>query len=155
MIGLLQRVTHAEVRVAERVIGAIDTGLLVLVGVERGDAEAQADRLLERLCTYRVFPDAEGRMNRSLQDIGGQLLLVSQFTLAADTRSGTRPGFSPAATPDEGRRLFDYLVERARTRVAVVQTGEFGASMQVSLTNDGPVTFWLQVAPEARPTPGA
>lgn len=156
MIGLLQRVSHAAVRVEERLVGSIDTGLLVLVGVERGDAAAQADRLLERLCTYRVFPDAQGRMNRSLQDLGGQLLLVSQFTLAADTRSGTRPGFSTAAAPEEGRRWFDYLVERARTRVAVVQTGEFGAHMQVSLTNDGPVTFWLQVAPEAfRPSPSA
>ena len=148
MIGLLQRVTHAEVRVADRQVGAIETGLLVLVGVERGDGEPQADRLLERLCTYRVFPDSEGRMNRSLQDIGGQLLLVSQFTLAADTRSGTRPGFSPAAAPEEGRRLFDYLVGRARARLGAVQTGEFGASMRVSLTNDGPVTFWLQVEPE-------
>jgi D-aminoacyl-tRNA deacylase len=148
MIGLLQRVTHAEVRVADRQVGAIKTGLLVLVGVERGDSEAQADRLLERLCTYRVFPDDQDRMNRSLQDIGGQLLLVSQFTLAADTRSGTRPGFSPAAAPEEGRRLFDYLVERARARLGAVQTGEFGANMQVSLTNDGPVTFWLQVPPE-------
>lgn len=148
MIGLLQRVTHAEVRVADRQVGSIETGLLVLVGVERGDAESQADRLLERLCTYRVFPDSEGRMNRSLQDIGGQLLLVSQFTLAADTRSGTRPGFSPAATPEEGRRLFDYLAGRARARLGAVQTGEFGANMQVSLTNDGPVTFWLQVPPE-------
>lgn len=147
MIGLLQRVTHAEVRVAERTVGAIDIGLLVLVGVERGDAEAQADRLLERLCSYRVFADAEGRMNRSLQDIGGQLLLVSQFTLAADTSSGTRPGFSPAAPPEEGRRLFDYLVERARARLGAVQTGEFGANMQVSLTNDGPVTFWIRVPP--------
>lgn len=150
VIGLLQRVTHAEVRVAGRQVGAIETGLLVLVGVERGDSEAQADRLLERLCTYRVFPDAEDRMNRSLQDIGGQLLLVSQFTLAADTRSGTRPGFSPAAAPEDGRRLFDYLVGRARARLGAVQTGEFGANMQVSLTNDGPVTFWLQVPPDAK-----
>lgn len=147
MIGLLQRVTHAEVHVADRLVGSIGAGLLVLVGVEKGDTEAQADRLLERLCTYRVFPDVEGRMNRSLADTGGALLLVSQFTLAADTRSGTRPGFSPAATPDEGRRLFDYLVQRARTRLTVVQTGEFGASMRVSLTNDGPVTFWLQAPP--------
>ena len=154
MIGLLQRVTHAEVRVEERLVGAIEQGLLVLVGVERGDREAQADRLLERLCTYRVFPEGEGRMNRSLEDTGGQLLLVSQFTLAADTRSGTRPGFSPAAPPEEGRRLFDYLVQRARTRLGVVQTGEFGASMQVSLTNDGPVTFWLQVPPEGTPGSG-
>jgi D-tyrosyl-tRNA(Tyr) deacylase len=147
MIGLLQRVTHAEVRVDGATVGAIGTGLLVLVGVERGDSEAQADRLLERLATYRVFPDTEGRMNRSLEDIGGQLLLVSQFTLAADTRKGTRPGFSPGAAPEEGRRLFDYFVERAHARIPIVQTGVFGADMQVSLTNDGPVTFWLQVPP--------
>ena len=147
MIGLLQRVSQAEVRVEDRLTGAIGTGLLVLVGVERGDAEAQADRLLERLLTYRVFPDEDGRMNRSLQDIKGGLLLVSQFTLAADTKKGTRPGFSPAAEPEEGRRLFEYLVQRARLQHTVVQTGEFGAHMRVQLTNDGPVTFWLQVAP--------
>jgi D-tyrosyl-tRNA(Tyr) deacylase len=147
MIGLLQRVSEAEVRVEDRLTGAIGTGLLVLVGVERGDAEAQADRLLERLLTYRVFPDDDGRMNRSLQDIKGGLLLVSQFTLAADTKKGTRPGFSPAAEPEEGRRLFEYLVRRARLQHTVVQTGEFGAHMRVQLTNDGPVTFWLQVAP--------
>jgi D-aminoacyl-tRNA deacylase len=123
---------------------------VVLVGVERGDSEPQADRLLERLLTYRVFPDAHGRMNRSLQDVDGGLLLVSQFTLAADTRKGTRAGFSPAAAPEEGRRLFDYLVNRARYRHRDVQTGEFGADMQVTLTNDGPVTFWLQVSPTDR-----
>jgi len=145
MIGLLQRVSHAEVRVESKLIGAIQTGLMVLIGVERGDSEQQADRLLERLLTYRVFPDDEGRMNRSLQDVGGGLLLVSQFTLAADTRKGTRPGFSPAAEPSEGKRLFDYLVSRARGQHSVVETGEFGANMQVTLTNDGPVTFWLQV----------
>src|SRR4029079_19119438 len=122
MIGLLQRVSHAEVRVETKIVGAIQTGLLVLVGVERGDSEQQADRLLERLLTYRVFPDAEGRMNRSLQDIGGELLLGSQFTLAADTTKGTRPGFSPSAAPQEGRRLFDYLVDRARMRLGRVQT---------------------------------
>lgn len=145
MIGLLQRVSHAEVRVESKVVGSIQAGLLVLVAVERGDSEEQADRLLERLLTYRVFPDEQDRMNRSLQDTGGGLLLVSQFTLAADTRKGTRPGFSPAAEPQEGKRLFDYLVLRARERHPVVETGEFGAHMQVSLTNDGPVTFWLQV----------
>jgi D-tyrosyl-tRNA(Tyr) deacylase len=145
MIGLLQRVTHAEVRVDTRVVGSIDAGLIVLVAVERGDTEQQADRLLERLLTYRVFADAEGRMNRSLQDMGGGLLLVSQFTLAADTRKGTRPGFSPAAEPQEGKRLFDYLVTQARERHGIVETGEFGAHMQVTLTNDGPVTFWLHV----------
>ncbi|MGH8177154.1 MAG: D-aminoacyl-tRNA deacylase [Steroidobacter sp.] len=147
MIALLQRVSNAEVRVMDRTVGAIQAGLLVLVGVERGDSEAEAERLLERLLTYRVFPDADGRMNRSLQDVDGGLLLVSQFTLAADTRKGTRPGFSPAASPDEGRRLFDFLVGRAREAHRVVQTGEFGADMQVMLTNDGPVTFWLQVEP--------
>lgn len=147
MIGLLQRVTSAQVTVDARLIGSIGSGLLVLVGVERGDREAQADRLLERLLTYRVFPDGEGRMNRCLLELGGGLLLVPQFTLAADTRKGTRPGFSPAAEPEDGRRLFDYLVRRARERHSVVQNGEFGAHMQVSLTNDGPVTFWLQVAP--------
>jgi D-tyrosyl-tRNA(Tyr) deacylase len=147
MIGLLQRVTAAEVRVAGEIIGQIGRGLLVLVGVEKNDAEAQADRLLERLLSYRVFPDADDKMNRSLQDIQGGLLLVSQFTLAADTRKGTRPGFSPAAEPAEGRRLFGFLVGRARERHPVVQTGVFGAQMQVALTNDGPVTFWLQVPP--------
>ncbi len=145
MIGLLQRVTHAEVRVEAKTVGSIQAGLMVLVGVERGDTEQHADRLLERLLTYRVFPDDEGRMNRSLQDTAGGLLLVSQFTLAADTRKGTRPGFSPAAEPQEGKRLFDYLVRRAREQHGVVETGEFGAHMQVTLTNDGPVTFWLQV----------
>lgn len=151
MIGLLQRVSHAEVRVQERVVGSIGVGLLVLVGVERGDVEPQAERLLERLLTYRVFADAEGRMNRSLQDLGGELLLVPQFTLAADTRKGTRPGFSPAAEPQEGKRMFDYLVTRAREQCRVVQTGEFGAHMRVTLTNDGPVTFWLQVPPPKPP----
>ena len=147
MIGLLQRVTTAEVRIDAQSVGRIDTGLLVLVGVERGDGDAQAERLLERLLSYRVFPDNKGRMNRSLADISGGLLLVPQFTLAADTRTGTRPGFSPAADPETGKRLFDYLVARARTAHAVVQTGVFGADMQVSLTNDGPVTFWLRVEP--------
>ena len=147
MIGLLQRVTSADVQVDGQSVGRIDTGLLVLVGVERGDTDAQADRLLERLLSYRVFPDNEGRMNRSLADISGGLLLVPQFTLAADTRKGTRPGFSPAADPGTGKRLFDYLLARARIAHAVVQTGVFGADMQVSLTNDGPVTFWLRVEP--------
>src|SRR5262245_24707646 len=123
MIGLLQRVTRAQVTVEGRVTGAIGTGLLVLVGVERGDAVAQGDRLLERILTYRVFADAEGRMNRSLRDVGGALLLVSQFTLAADTRSGTRPGFSTAAEPAEGRRLFDYFVSEARRLHGPVETG--------------------------------
>jgi len=135
--------------VGERQVGRIDTGLLVLVGVQRGDTPAQADRLLERLLTYRMFSDDNGRMNRSVQDVGGGLLLVSQFTLAADTRKGTRPGFSPAGDPAEGRRLFEYLVTMARARHPVVQTGEFGADMQVALVNDGPVTFWLEVTPSS------
>jgi D-aminoacyl-tRNA deacylase len=147
MIGLLQRVTSASVTVDEQIVGRIGAGLLVLIGVQRGDSEAHADRLLERLLTYRVFADAAGRMNRSLQDVQGDLLLVSQFTLAADTSKGTRPGFSPAAEPPEGRRLFDYITQKARERHSVVQTGEFGANMRVSLVNDGPVTFWLEVAP--------
>jgi D-aminoacyl-tRNA deacylase len=145
MIGLLQRVTQAEVRVATRVVGSIGRGLAVLIGIERNDTEAEAERLLERLLTYRVFPDAEQRMNCSLLDVGGGLLLVSQFTLAADTTKGTRPGFSSAAAPELARRLFGHLVHSARQRHVQVQTGEFGADMQLTLTNDGPVTFWLQV----------
>ena len=146
MIGLLQRVSAARVEIDGETVGAIATGLLVLVGVERGDGEAQADRLLERLLGYRVFADPEGKMNRSLRDIGGGLLLVPQFTLAADTGKGARPSFAPAAPPAEGERLFGYLAARARQRHAPVATGRFGAHMQVSLTNDGPVTFWLQAA---------
>jgi D-tyrosyl-tRNA(Tyr) deacylase len=129
------------------VIGEIGPGLLVLLGVQRGDSEAEAARLLERLVTYRVFDDAEGRMNRSLLETGGGLLLVPQFTLAAGTRKGTRPGFSTAAIPAEGARLYEHVVALARQRVARVATGRFGANMQVSLTNDGPVTFWLEVPP--------
>ena len=144
MIGLLQRVSEARVDVAEATVGAIGRGLLVLVGVQKGDDERRSDRLLERLLGYRVFPDAADRMNLSLRDMDGGLLLVPQFTLAADTRKGTRASFTSAAPPEEGRRLFDYLVERARADHAWVQTGRFGADMQVSLTNDGPVTFWLE-----------
>jgi len=150
MIGLLQRVSAASVRVDGRVVGEIGPGLLVLVGVEKGDAEAQAERLLERLLGYRVFPDDEGRMNRSLADTGGGLLLVSQFTLVADTNKGTRPSFSSAAPPDEGRRLFDWMVAQARARHAPVATGEYGAHMEVVLVNDGPVTLQLRVPPPAR-----
>jgi len=147
MIGLLQRVTTARVVVAGETVGAIDRGLLVLVGVERGDAETQADRLLERLLGYRVFEDAGGRMNCSLADTGGGLLLVPQFTLTADTQKGRRPSFTPAADPDAGRRLFEYLLARARDTHPVVAAGVFGADMQVHLVNDGPVTFWLQATP--------
>ena len=149
MIALLQRVAEARVEVEGKVVGAIGRGLLVLLAIEKGDRKAQADRLLGRVLTYRVFEDETGRMNRSLIDIGGGLLVVSQFTLAADTTKGTRPGFSPAAAPEEGRRLFDYFLDAARARHPAVQTGEFGANMQVSLTNDGPVTFWLRAAAAA------
>lgn len=152
MIGLLQRVTHASVHVDGELIGAIDKGLLVLIGVEQGDDESNADKLLRRLLTYRVFSDDEGRMNRSLSDVAGGLLLVPQFTLAADTRKGARPSFSSAASPEQGRMLFDHLVKLARTAHPTVATGQFGANMQVSLTNDGPVTFWLQAKPNAQAT---
>ncbi|NVZ10163.1 D-tyrosyl-tRNA(Tyr) deacylase [Allochromatium humboldtianum] len=144
MIGLLQRVSEARVVVAGEAVGAIERGLLVLVGVQRGDDEARAERLLERLLGYRVFPDAQDRMNLSLRDIDGGLLLVPQFTLAADTKKGTRASFTSAAPPDEGERLFDHLVERARAAHPRVATGRFGADMQVGLINDGPVTFWLE-----------
>lgn len=149
MIGLIQRVSRAEVSVADVPIGSIARGILALVGVRKGDTESAADRLLERIVGYRIFPDAQGRMNLSLKDIGGGLLLVPQFTLAADTRSGMRAGFSAAATPEEGRRLFDYLAKQARASLPQVATGEFGAHMQVSLVNDGPVTFWLETASQA------
>ena len=145
MIGLLQRVRSARVEVGNRTVGAIERGLLVLVGVEQGDDTARADRLLERLLGYRVFPDSAGKMNLSVRDIGGGLLLVPQFTLAADTEKGMRPSFTSAAAPEAGQRLFDYLVECARTQHIPVEAGVFGADMQVTLTNDGPVTFWLQV----------
>jgi D-tyrosyl-tRNA(Tyr) deacylase len=147
MIGLLQRVREARVTVEGHALGAIGAGLLVFVAVERGDDDAVAARLLERLLGYRVFGDAQGRMNLSLRDVGGGLLLVSQFTLAADTRKGARPSFSSAAVPEEGRRLFEHFVALARAAHADVATGEFGADMQVALVNDGPVTFWLRVAP--------
>ena len=148
MIGLLQRVSSAQVAVAGEVIGAIDRGLMVLVGVERGDGVRQADRLLERLLGYRVFADADGKMNLSVRDIGGGLLLVPQFTLPADTRKGMRPSFTPAAPPEQGQRLFDYLAAQASAAYPRTATGRFGADMQVSLTNDGPVTFWLRAAPD-------
>lgn len=138
---LLQRVREARVEVEGEVVGAIGQGLLALVCAERGDSEAQADKLLAKLLKLRIFSDAAGKMNLSLQDVGGGLLLVSQFTLAADTGSGNRPGFSGAAAPDEGRRLYDYLVDRARAAHPIVATGIFAADMQVHLVNDGPVTI--------------
>jgi len=147
VIGLLQRVSRASVTVDGEVVGRIGLGLLVLVGVERGDGPAEAKRLAERLVEYRVFPDDSGRMNRSLVDVGGEMLLVPQFTLAADTRKGTRAGFSKAADPAQGAVLFDRLVEEVQTLGVPTATGRFGASMEVELTNVGPVTFWLQVAP--------
>jgi D-tyrosyl-tRNA(Tyr) deacylase len=144
MIGLLQRVSEARVEVAGEQVGAIGRGLLVLVAVLPQDDESKADRLLERILGYRVFPDSESRMNLSLSAIGGGLLLVSQFTLAADTRKGMRASFTAAAPPALGERLYDYLVERARAAHPQVATGRFGADMRVSLVNDGPVTFWLE-----------
>jgi len=150
VIALIQRVSRASVVVAGDTIGAIDAGLLALVAVQPGDGEAQAQRMLERLLGYRVFADAAGRMNRSLRDTGGGLLLVSQFTLAADTASGMRPSFTRAAGPAEGERWFNRLLELARQHHGVVESGRFGANMAVSLVNDGPVTFWLDVAPEQK-----
>ena len=144
MIGLLQRVTHASVEVRKKTIATIDRGLLVFIGVEKDDTPAQADRLLERLLGYRVFPDGDGKMNLGLSDIGGSLLLVPQFTLPADTRKGMRPSFSSAAPPDQGKKLFDYLLKEAVARYQPVTAGIFDADMQVTLTNDGPVTFWLE-----------
>lgn len=147
MIGLLQRVSQAKVAVDGASVGAIGPGLMVLVCAERGDGEAEADRLLERVLGYRVFADAAGKMNLSLRDVQGGLLLVPQFTLAADTRKGMRPSFTPVAEPAEGERLFDYFVAKARAAHAKVEAGRFGAHMQVSLTNDGPVTIWLRAGP--------
>jgi D-tyrosyl-tRNA(Tyr) deacylase len=147
LIAPLQRVTQAAVVVQGTTVGAIGTGLLVLICAEREDTEVQADALLAKVLAYRVFADDEGKMNRSIVDVTGGLLLVPQFTLAADTRSGTRPSFTPAAAPDKGAALFDYFVAQARLKHPSVETGRFGAHMQVSLINDGPVTFWLQVEP--------
>ncbi len=144
MIALLQRVREARVEVAGETAGRIGAGLLAFIAVQPDDGEAQAQRLLERLLGYRVFADDQGRMNRSLTDTGGGLLLVSQFTLAADTNSGMRPSFTSAATPEAGRRWFERLVELARIRHAPVEIGRFGAHMEVALINDGPVTFWLE-----------
>ena len=149
MIALLQRVANAAVTVDGATVGAIGHGLMVLVCAERGDTENEADMLLAKLLRYRVFADAAGKMNRSVTEVAGGLLLVPQFTLAADTQSGTRPSFTSAAPPAEGKRLFDHFAAQAREKHATVETGIFGAHMQVSLVNDGPVTFWLQVRPRA------
>jgi D-tyrosyl-tRNA(Tyr) deacylase len=147
LIALIQRVTEARVQVDGAVIGEIGRGILALVGVERGDADAQAERLVEKVLGYRIFPDDAGKMNLSLLDIKGGLLAVPQFTLAADTKKGTRAGFSTAASPEEGMRFFDLFVKLARQKNPQVKTGQFGADMKVSLVNDGPVTFWLRVSP--------
>jgi D-tyrosyl-tRNA(Tyr) deacylase len=144
MIGLLQRVTEASVTVDGEVIGKIDRGLLVLVAVHRDDSEQDIARLAERILTYRVFPDSDDRMNRSLVDEDLGLLLVPQFTLAADTKKGTRASFTKAAAPEKGEAYFSRLLDICRKRLDMVETGQFGANMQVRLTNDGPVTFWLE-----------
>lgn len=149
MISLLQRVRQARVEIAGEVVGTIGAGLLVLVCAERGDTEAEVDKLLAKLLKLRIFSDDAGKMNKSVQDVAGGLLLVSQFTLAADTTGGNRPSFTQAAAPDDGRRLYDYLVARARSVHAEVATGQFAADMQVHLVNDGPVTIPLRVAPAA------
>ncbi len=145
MIGLLQRVSRAQVDVDGKTIGKINQGLLVLLGVEKEDNEAKADRLLERLLTYRIFEDDAGKMNLSLQQVKGEMLVVSQFTLPANTRKGTRPSFTSAAPPADAERLYNYFLQQARLKHPVIESGEFAANMQVSLVNDGPVTFWLQV----------
>ncbi|HEY2338459.1 MAG TPA: D-aminoacyl-tRNA deacylase [Burkholderiales bacterium] len=146
MIALVQRVAEAKVAVGGETVGAIGRGILALVGVERGDGEAEAQRLAEKVLSYRIFPDAAGKMNLSVVDIKGELLAVPQFTLVADTNSGTRPSFSSGAPPAEGSRLFAYFVEMLESKIRTA-TGRFGADMKVSLVNDGPVTFWLQVSP--------
>lgn len=145
MIALIQRVSRAQVDVAGETVGKIGPGLLALVAVQPADGEAQAQRMVERLLGYRVFSDDAGKMNKSLAEVNGGLLLVSQFTLAADTEKGMRPSFTSAASPDQGRKWFDRVVEMAKKRHSTVEIGRFGAHMEVSLVNDGPVTFWLRV----------
>jgi D-tyrosyl-tRNA(Tyr) deacylase len=147
MIALIQRVKHAKIVVENKTIGEIDQGILALIGVEKNDAQPQADRLLERLLNYRMFADHEDKMNLSIQDIQGSLLLVPQFTLAADTQKGNRPSFTTAAPPEIGEQWFNYFKNQAKSKYYKVETGKFGADMQVHLINDGPVTFWLQVKP--------
>jgi len=147
VIALLQRVSRAEVRVADHAIAAIGQGLLVFVGIEHEDAPQQVARLCDRILGYRLFADKHGKMNLSVVDVGGAVLLVPQFTLAADTSKGNRPGFSRAAEPEEGRRLFEALVQKVSDSQVPVQSGQFGADMQVTLVNEGPVTFWLEVPP--------
>ena len=145
MIALIQRVRKADVSVEDEIIGNIGQGLLVLLGVEKGDTEAKAKRLSEKLLAYRVFSDSDDKMNLNVQQVNGELLVVSQFTLAADTNSGTRPSFSTAAAPADANHLYEYFVGQCRQKQIITETGRFAADMQVSLVNDGPVTFWLQV----------
>ncbi len=145
MIGLLQRVTQASVTVNGDIVASIDSGLLVLIGVEKNDSKNNAERLFQKIISYRVFADDKDKMNLSLQDVQGGLLLVPQFTLPADTRKGLRPSFSSAASPEPGKQLFELLTDHARKNYATVETGMFGTDMKVGLVNDGPVTFWLQV----------
>lgn len=144
MIALIQRVAHAKVEVSQQTIGNINKGLLVFLGIEKEDNETKANKLLEKVLAYSVFPDENGKMNLNICQAGGALLVVSQFTLAADTQKGLRPNFSTAATPDMAQKLYTYFTQQAAQRITT-QTGEFAAHMQVSLQNDGPVTFWLQV----------
>jgi D-aminoacyl-tRNA deacylase len=150
VIALIQRVAAASVAVGGETVGEIGAGLLALLGVERSDGDAEASRLAERVLGYRVFADGEGKMNRSLADVQGELLVVPQFTLVADTKSGTRPSFSSGASPADGERLYRVFVDEAKKRHARVATGRFGAHMKVSLVNDGPVTFWLQISPTSK-----
>ncbi len=147
MIALLQRVTQASVSVEHEIIGEIKQGLLVLLGIERGDSEIQANRLLQRVLNYRVFSDAQDKMNLNVADIDAAVLIVPQFTLAANTNKGNRPSFTAAAAPQDGERLYDYFVAESKLKYPKIATGQFGADMQVALINDGPVTFWLQVKP--------
>ncbi len=144
MIGLLQRVKNASVTVNDQVIGAVGKGLLVLVCAEKGDSEEQCEKLAKKVLAYRIFEDENGKMNKSVSDIGGEILIVSQFTLAADTAKGLRPSFTPAADPETGKHLYEHFIERVRESGLKTQTGQFGANMQVVLINDGPVTIWLK-----------
>ena len=150
MMSVIQRVKSARVEVDGRITGQIEQGLLVLVCAEKGDTETEADKLLAKMLKLRIFSDAAGKMNLSLQDVGGGLLVVSQFTLAADTKGGNRPSFTAAAAPDEGRRLYNYFVDQARAAHPIVQTGEFAADMQVHLVNDGPVTIPMRMEPQSQ-----
>lgn len=149
MLSVVQRVKQARVEVDGQITGQIEQGLLVLLCAEQGDTEAEADKLLAKMLKLRIFSDAAGKMNLSVQDVGGGLLVVSQFTLAADTKGGNRPSFTQAAAPDEGRRLYDYFVQQARAAHPIVHTGQFAADMQVHLVNDGPVTIPMRIAPPA------